>query len=66
MTAKTCKAVMENGQRCPNLTEGDQDLCPYHLAGQAQKRTGLASIVLGVISTVGIVITVVSQSARKR
>jgi hypothetical protein len=59
MTAKTCKAILENGQPCPNLVEGNQDYCPYHLANQTtmpKKAIGCGGMILGALGTIGMIV----------
>lgn len=59
MTARTCKTILENGQPCPNLVEGDQDYCPYHLAQQTtipKKALKYGSIILGALGTIGTIV----------
>lgn len=59
MTAKTCKAILENGRPCPNSVEDGQDYCPYHLAQQTttpKKVVGYGGIILGALGTIGMMI----------
>ncbi|MCL4300881.1 MAG: hypothetical protein KJ077_34410 [Anaerolineae bacterium] len=56
MTTKTCKALLKNGQPCPNQVDEGQDFCPYHLSRETSiwKKilagiTGVLGILVGIL-----------------
>ena len=63
---KTCKAILDNGQPCPNLVEGTQDYCPYHLAQQtttSKKAIGCGGIILGALATLATILAIFGKIA---